>query len=226
MKYKNLHRWDVTPKQAIGIQRALAKNITRPGRKLDKIEKIAGIDVSFRQAKSCAAVCVFTYPGLALLEQKTAIIKTTFPYVPGLLTFREGPAVLNCLKKIKNKPDVILFDGQGIAHPRKMGLAAHLGLWLKLPTIGCAKTPLYGEFKMPAFKKGSYSFIKGPDSLLGVVLRTKDNIKPIFVSQGYRITLEDAIKISLNSCTKYRLPEPLRAAHTLSKTTLKKYLSA
>ncbi len=220
MKYRILHRWSVTPKEAVTIQRALAKDIPRANKRMDKIKRIAGVDVSFSNKKCCAVACVFTYPEFILLEQKTAIIKISFPYIPTLLTFREGPAVLKCLKKIKNRPDVILFDGQGIAHPRRMGLAAHMGLWLNIPAIGCAKTHLYGEFSAPPLRKGSHSFIYEKELVIGAVLRTRDNVKPIFVSQGFKITLNDAIKIALASCPKYRIPEPLRAAHTLSKTTL------
>jgi deoxyribonuclease V len=226
MKYKPLHPWNVSPQQAIKIQRSLVKNICLVS-KLDKnVTKIAGVDVSFRNNQCCAAICILTYPELSLLEEKTVIMNTCFPYVPTLLTFREGPVVLKCFQKIKTVPDVILFDGQGITHPRKMGLATHLGIWLETPAIGCAKTPLYGSFTMPALTKGSYSLIKEKQLPIGAVVRTKNNTKPIFVSQGYGVTIEEAIKITLSSCTKYKIPEPLRAAHTLSKTTLKTFHSS
>jgi deoxyribonuclease V len=223
MKYKRLHSWKVTPKEAIQIQRNLARNISRAKKRLGRIEKIAGVDVSYREKKCCAAICVFTCRNFVLLEQKTVVMKTAFPYIPTLLTFREGPVVMRCFRKLKNRPDVVLFDGQGIAHPRRMGLATHIGLWLELPTIGCAKTPLYGAFHMPAGHKGAYSLIQDQGAPIGAVVRTRDNTKPIFVSQGFRITLEDAIRISLALCPKYRIPEPLRTAHTLSKTSLNKY---
>jgi len=224
MKYRKIHGWSITPKAAISLQKALAKKIILDQKRPLKITKIAGVDVSFIGSKCCAAIVVLSYPDFRLLEQKTSLLKTPFPYVPGLLTFREAPAVLRCFKALKTVPDVVLFDGQGIAHPRKMGLAAHMGLWLNLPAIGCAKTPLFGEFKKPGKQKGAYSFINWKDSKIGAVVRTRDNVKPIYVSQGYKITLKDAIKISLKSCPKYRIPEPLRQAHTLSKSTLKSSL--
>ena len=225
MRYKNLHlhSWKVTPKEAIQIQKTLAKNIGQKPKKLNA-QTIAGVDVSFQEEKCCAAICIFKLPSLEPIEQKTTITPITFPYIPTLLTFREGPAVLRCFGKIKNVPDVIIFDGQGIAHPRKMGLATHIGIWLDIPTIGCAKTPLYGKFSQPPQAKGSYSPITEVKTIIGAVIRTRDGIKPVFVSVGYKIRLEDAIAITLSTCTKYRLPEPIRAAHTLSKTTLKRKL--
>jgi len=221
MHYENLHSWKVTAGEAIRIQRVLAERIVCRAKRLTP-RTIAGIDVSFREKKCCAAICIFTFAGLELIEQKTAINSISFPYIPTLLTFREGPAVLRCFKKIEVTPDVILFDGQGLAHPRKMGLATHMGIWLNIPTIGCAKTPLYGQFKQPPRTKGSYSLITEKNLPIGAVLRTKDAINPVFVSVGYKILLEDAIAITLRTCTKYRLPEPIRAAHILSKRTLKK----
>lgn len=200
-----------------------SKNIPRLRKRLDKIEKIAGIDVSFNNGKSCAAVCVFPYPQLVLIGQKTIIMKFPFPYVPTLLTFREDPVIRACFEKIKNKPDVILFDGRGIGYPWKIGLATHIGLWLKLSAIGYTNKPLCGEFNMPP-PKGSYSFITKHNLPIVAALRTRDNTKPVFVSPGYNITLEDAIKITLNSCAKYRIFQPLRAAHTLSKNTIKESL--
>lgn len=218
-----MHSWTVNPKQAINIQLKLAKNIKQTPKKISCLEKIAGVDVSFSDRKCSAAICVSTWPGLDLIEKKTLIRKITFPYVPTLLTFREGPVVIACFKKLKNKPDVVLFDGQGIAHPRRMGLATHIGLWLELPTIGCAKSALFGKYNMPLLSKGSYFYIKDGPEIIGAVLRTKDRVKPLFVSPGHKIELAQAIEITLNSCTKYRIPQPLRAAHTLSKTTLTNY---
>ena len=221
MKYRRFHSWRVSPKKAIAIQRTLAKKLVRVTRHLNDIGKIAAADVSFRADKCCAAVCVYSYPDFVLIEQKTEVMRTVFPYIPTLLTFREGPVVLKCIRKIKTVPDVVLFDGQGIAHPRRMGLAAHIGLWLGMSTIGCAKTPLFGSFRVPALRKGSYSPIMDGNTVIGAAVRTRDNTNPVFVSQGYRITLKDAIRISVLSCTRYKIPEPLRGAHTLSKSTLK-----
>ncbi|MDD5634712.1 MAG: endonuclease V [Candidatus Omnitrophica bacterium] len=222
MKIKDLHRWRLTPKAAVDLQKKFAAKIQTNFKKLnaEKIKKVAGVDVSFRGKMSCAAICVYSYPDMAIIEEVILVMKTVFPYIPGLLSFREGPVVIKCFKKLKNAPDVILFDAQGIAHPRRLGLASHIGLWLDRPSVGCAKTPLFGTFEMPGPCKGSYSFIKDKDEIIGAVLRTKDNTKPNFVSQGYKIRLEDAITITLSLCTKFKIPEPLRRAHSLSKATL------
>jgi deoxyribonuclease V len=225
MHYKKLHAWEVSARQAIAIQNSLAAKTINKRLNVKKVTTIAGVDVSFRHNLCCGAVCVFSYPGLKLIEEKTAISAVNFPYIPTLLTFREGPAVLKCFTKINNTPDVVLFDGQGIAHPRKMGLATHLGIWLTLPAVGCAKTPLYGTFSMPAAKKGSYSLIRQNEKTIGAVLRTRDRIKPIFVSPGHMIGLTEAIQLVLGSSLKYRIPEPLRAAHTSSKATLKQFFA-
>ncbi|MBD3264066.1 MAG: endonuclease V [Candidatus Omnitrophica bacterium] len=223
MHYKTLHPWRVSPKEAVQIQKRLAGNI-RTDTKNIKPKAIAGIDVSFKENTSCAAICIFKIPGLKLIEEKTKIAPVTFPYISTLFTFREGPPVLGCLKKIKTVPDVIIFDGQGIAHPRRMGLATHMGLWLNIPTIGCAKTLLYGKFTHPSDTKGSYTLLKDKNATIGAVVRTKDKTKPLFISAGHLINLRNAIEITLQVCTKYRLPEPIRAAHTLSKATLLKEL--
>jgi len=226
MNFKNLHGWNVVPQEAIRIQKSLAKRINLCPLKPHALKRIAAVDVSFREGKSCAAVCVFRMPDFTLIEQKTLIIKTVYPYIPTLLTFREGPVVLECLKKINTRPDLILFDGQGIVHPRRMGLATHIGIWLELPTIGCAKTPLFGTFTIPPLQKGTFTFIKNRHEIIGAVLRTRNNIKPVFVSAGNRITLQESVRITLRLCRKYRLPEPLRAAHILSKTALKNHIAS
>lgn len=217
----SIHRWDVTPKEAIQIQHRLAERLSCAPDPLGAVNVIAGIDVSFRNNQSCAAICVFSYPDLNLIEQHTVIEPITFPYVPTLLTFREAPAVLHCWQKVAIRPDVVLFDGQGIAHPRKMGLAAHMGIWLDIPTVGCAKTPLFGEFELPGESKGSYSYISGREGeIIGAVVRTRTAVKPVYVSSGYTISLENAIGVTMSVCTRYKIPEPLRAAHMLCKQTL------
>lgn len=143
-------------------------------------------------------------------------MKTTFPYLPGLLTFREGPLILRIWEKIENKPDIIIFDGQGIAHPRRMELATHLGILLNKPSIGCAKTHLYGEYDNPPDIKGKYKYIKENNEVIGAVLRTKNGVKPVFVSPGNLINLDLSIEIILKCMKNYRLPEPLRLAHLSS----------
>lgn len=224
MKVNNLHPWKVSTKRAKEIQlnlrdRVILKNSLR------KIKAIAGCDVSFdkKENRACAAICIYSFPDIKLKQSLFSISKVTFPYVPGLLTFREAPPLIKVLKKIKEKIDIFLFDGQGQAHPLNMGLASHMGLILDLPTIGCAKSRLYGNFnKLPKNKKGvSISLYDKEGKVIGEVLRTKKDVKPIFVSSGHKISLETAKKIILKCCLRYRLPEPIRCAHSLSKKMLK-----
>ena len=183
------------------------------------IRLVAGTDASFSKQSDTThgAVCIFSFPDLELVEQRTATVRLQFPYVSGLLTFREGPVLLKCFEKIQNIPDVIIFDGQGIMHPRGMGIATHLGILLDAPTIGFAKSHLYGIFKEPAGARGSYEHVKDrDDKIIGACLRTRDNIKPVFVSIGNRIELPKALDIILRCAPKYRIPEPVRSAHWLA----------
>ena len=214
MNYTSLHPWKVSARQAVSIQQKL-RNRLIIGNRMPEIRKIAGVDVAFSDKQAFCAVCVFDYPDLNLIETKTAKSKINFPYVPGLLTFREGPVILEALRKIKHKPDLVLFDGQGICHPRRMGIAAHMGLFLNIPSIGCAKSHLYGAFKMPGKNKGAFSFIHEikTNEVLGIALRTRKNIKPIFVSCGYKSSLMQVKYLILSLCPKYRIPQPLRYAH-------------
>jgi deoxyribonuclease V len=228
MDYWSLHPWKVSIQEAILIQQNLRKRIILVD-KLPKIQKIAGVDVAFFDNQAICAICVFEsrpcaqgrgeYPELNLIEKTYAKDKISFPYVPGLLTFREGPVILKAFRKLKNKPDLVLFDGQGICHPRRMGVATHLGIVLDLPSIGCAKSHLCGVYKMPKEDKGSFSYIhnKKTKELLGVALRTRRNVKPLFVSCGYKISLKQAIHLVLKLCPKYRISQPLRFAHQLAE---------
>jgi deoxyribonuclease V len=180
-------------------------------------EFIAGVDASFTEKKVIGVVSVFKFPEMIPLEDAYAVTDISFPYVPGFLSFREGTAINKAIKKLKIKPDIILFDGQGIAHPRRMGIAAHIGVILDMPTIGCAKSRLVGEYKELGFKKGDWSSLRYKGRIVGAVLRTKDNVRPVFVSPGHRIDLKCSIEIVLGCTTKYRIPEPLRRADILSK---------
>lgn len=214
------HSWDVTPKEAVVIQNELSRFISTKRVCLDKIETVGGCDVSFSNTGiyGRAAICVFSYPQLELIEFALSAGKISFPYVPGLLSFREAPLLLKCYKKLRFKPDIVLFDGQGIAHPRRMGLATHMGILLNKSTIGCAKTPLYGRFKKPSSTKGRFTFIDDTRGRhIGACVRTRNNTRPLFVSCGHMIDLRGAIKVVLNCCTHYRIPEPLRYAHSFSK---------
>jgi deoxyribonuclease V len=178
---------------------------------------IASVDASFTDDEIIAVACLYKYPELVYLGHETAIRKTSFPYVPGYLTFREGPAIIEAINSLKIKPDIILFDGQGIAHPKGIGIASHIGVLLNITTIGCAKSRLIGEYKEPRFKKGDWSSLKYKGRSVGAVLRTKENVRPLFVSPGHRIDLKASIEILLVCTSKYRIPEPLRRADCISK---------
>jgi deoxyribonuclease V len=228
MIVRNLHPWNVSPEEAREIQQELKdKVILRSSFKsISDIHFIAGCDVGYDEKgrRAYGSVVLFTFPELKLVEKK-GIMKACeriFPYLPGLLAFREGPILIAALKKLEKTPDVILFDGQGIAHPVRFGLASHMGLLLDLPTIGCAKSVLYGNYEQPVNLKGAYSFLKDKKGeLIGVALRTKKDGKPIFVSQGYKIDLEQALEITLTCCLRGRIPEPLRLAHLETLQALK-----
>lgn len=218
MRYLNLHLWRVSIRRAIQIQQNLRKRIILSDN-LPKVQKIAGVDVAFFGDWAVCAVCVFKCPELNLTEISKAKRRISFPYVPGLLTFREGPVILEAFRGLKDTPDLVLFDGQGICHPRRMGIATHMGIILDIPTIGCAKSPLYGIYQIPAENKGNLSYIydKYTKEVLGVALRTRSQVKPIFVSCGYKISLRKAIGLVLEFCPKYRIPQPLRYAHQLAQ---------
>ncbi len=238
MQTKDLHSWNLSYSQARDCQKSLASKVQfAPLKKQPKL--IAGIDCAFgKDGKTIiAAVVVLKLPDFVPVETANALRRVTFPYIPGLLSFREAPACIAAVEKLKNEPDIFIIDGQGVAHPRRLGLAAHLGLFFDKPTIGCAKSRLTGFFEDPPPEKGTYSLLKGKKSVkqdtqhairdtqyetIGAVVRTRTNVKPLFVSVGNKCLLKDAIKITLGCTTKYRLPEPTRLAHQLvSKLRLK-----
>ena len=214
MKYLSLHSWEVSPEEGVQIQLKLRNKMSRP-RGFDKIEKIAGADVGYLKDMAIGGVVIMEFPGLEVVEKAFFFSPIKFPYLPGLLTFREGPPLLGAFKRIKSKIDLILFDGQGIAHPRRMGIATHLGLLLDKATIGCAKSKLIGQYSPPEAEKGSFELLRDEEKVLGAVVRTKDKVKPVFVSPGHRINLDTSIKIVLECAKVSRLPEPLRMAHLL-----------
>ncbi len=214
LQLKTQHPWQVTVEQACQLQEQLARQV-KTGPMPEKIETIAGIDAAYVGDRCHAAVAVMTYPMLKPLAQSTAEAKVSFPYRPGLLAFREGPAVLRALGQLKVLPDLLLFDGQGLAHPRGLGIASHLGVLMDHPTVGCAKTRLTGDYLMPGDQKGHWTVLTHHSRTIGAVVRTRSHVKPLFVSVGHRIDLEGAIQLVLDCCPKFRLPEPLRRAHNL-----------
>ncbi len=215
MKILSRHPWKVTPQQAIKIQKQLAGQIDLTCR-LQTPRRVAGADISMKRGDSAA------FAGVVLLDAETLEIvdeyflkgKIDFPYIPGLLSFREAPLLLKLFKKISPEPQLVFFDGHGVAHPRKLGLASHMGLFLKCPTIGCAKSRLTGTYREPGLKKGSRArLVDDHNTTIGTVLRTRENCNPVFVSVGHRIDLETAIHWTLKCTSRFRIPEPTRLAH-------------
>ncbi|TAJ93700.1 MAG: deoxyribonuclease V [Gammaproteobacteria bacterium] len=214
---RHRHPWDVSPKEAIAIQQRLCRFI-RTDQRCPEPATVAGIDVGFEDEGRVtrAAVAVLEFPSLQPLETAIANIETRFPYIPGLLSFREIPAVLAAMDKLQQTPDLLLCDGQGFAHPRRFGLACHLGLWLGLPAIGVAKTRLVGVHGKLPVRKGVWTPLLDGEEVLGAVLCTRTWVKPVYVSAGHRITLEQSIHYVLACTTRYRLPETTRLAHRLA----------
>jgi deoxyribonuclease V len=216
MQTKDLHSWNLSYSQAAELQKRLAGELQFI--MLKKTPKlIGGLDCALSKdgQKILAAAVVLNRPDFAPIETVHAVRKADFPYIPGLLSFREAPVCIAAVRKLKTEPDIFIIDGQGIAHPRRLGLAAHLGLFFDKPTIGCAKSRLTGNFEEPSLGKGAWSPLKDKQEVIGAVVRTRTNVKPLFVSVGNKCLLKDAIKITLDSTTKYRLPEPTRLAHQL-----------
>lgn len=205
------HPWDLSPREAMALQRDLASRIERRDR-LDPIKLVAGVDVSMRGDRARSAVVVMRLPELQVVEEVLAERPVTFPYVPGLLSFREAPVILDALARLENTPQVLMFDGQGIAHPRRLGIASHLGVVLDHPSIGCAKSRLTGTYTDPTPQRGSHTWLRDGQEVIGAVLRTRDRVKPLFVSIGHRVSLETAIDLVLRCGGGYRLPEPTRRA--------------
>jgi len=216
VRYRRLHRWDVTPKEALEIQNRLRAKLDL-GREPVVVETVAGIDVSYALGSDrlYSAIVVVHLPELATIDTATAAGRVTFPYVPGLLSFREAPVVIKAWERLSLRPDCLVCDGQGLAHPRRFGLACHLGLVLDTPSLGCAKSLLVGEYRMPAGARGSSEPLWHQGEQVGLVLRTRAGVAPVFVSQGYRISLDKAAELVMSCCLRYRLPEPVRRAHLL-----------
>lgn len=214
------HRWDLSPTEAVALQRELRERIAIADGP-DDIECVAGIDVGLKNNRARAAVVILSFPKLEKIEHVTAERPVEFPYVPGLLSFREAPVIIDALAKIHHVPDVLMFDGQGYAHPRRMGIATHVGILLDHPTIGCAKSRLTGSYQEPGKERGCYSLLYDADSsgsrtVIGAVVRTRTNVKPVYVSIGHKTRLDRVIDIVLACGRGRKLPEPLRMAHRLA----------
>jgi deoxyribonuclease V len=211
-----LHPWDVAYQEAVSIQNTIKKDlILHDGVKIGPAAVIAGADISYSRGSDLffAAVVLLSYPDMQPLAEVHAVGRVSFPYIPGLLSFREGPVLLKAFENLQQAPDLVLFDGQGIAHPRGVGLAAHLGLFLDIPAIGCAKSRLCGEYRDPGPCPGDHEDLLYQGQVIGSVMRTKARVRPVFVSPGHLISLERSREVTLKCCRGYRLPEPIRQAH-------------
>lgn len=214
---KIVHSWELSPREAISLQSRLrTKVVTRD--RLGRVRHVAGTDVGFENSGTVtrAAVAVLTFPGLELTDWAVIRQPTRFPYVPGLLSFREIPALLAALSRLKVRPDLVLCDGQGLAHPRRCGLASHLGLVTGWPTIGVAKSRLIGTYREPPQRRGAWTALRDGDEIIGAVLRSRPKVKPLFISVGHGVSLEKAVSWTMGCVTRYRLPETTRWAHRLA----------
>ena len=221
MRVHKLHEWEVNVARAREIQLSLAKKVVIENQDIS-LCLVAGIDISSPNAQGIArgAVVVLRYPELNIVEIEVAEDEIRFPYIPGLLSFREIPLILAACEKLHNTPDLMLVDGQGIAHPRRFGLASHLGLFLDLPTVGCAKSILCGRHQPVGEEAGSHAELLDNGEIIGAALRTRSRVRPIYVSVGHKINLTSALQWVMNCCRGYRLPEPTRLAHLAAGGTL------
>jgi deoxyribonuclease V len=206
----------MTPREAIELQKSLRERVSL--KPLERpVETVAGADISFNKFEPTiyAGIVVLRLPGLEVVEEVGIVSETGFPYVPGLLSFRESPSVLEVWSKLKTEPDAVMFDGQGIAHPRRFGIASHVGLIIERPTLGCAKSVLVGKYEEPPPERGSWTPLVDKGETIGAAVRTKDRVQPIYVSPGHLIDLAGAIELTLKCDGGYRQPEPTRRAHLL-----------
>jgi deoxyribonuclease V len=214
--YEQLHDWALTPREAVELQKSLRERVrVAPLRR--RVDTIAGADISFNKFSPVvyAGLVVLSLPSLEVVEEVGVMSETRFPYVPGLLSFRETPSVLEAWAKLKTEPDAVMFDGQGIAHPRRVGIASHVGLLIGRPTLGCAKSVLVGKFEEPDAERGSWTPLVDKGETVGAAVRTKTRVQPIYVSPGHLIDLAGAIELTLQCDGGYRQPEPTRRAHHL-----------
>ena len=214
MKVEKLHGFDLSPAEARRLQGELASGVVAgPPLDLERVRYVAGADVSTQEGMAYATVAVLGFPGLSVVEVRGFEAPLEFPYVPGLLSFREMPSVLGALEKVETDVDAVILDAQGLAHPRRMGLASHVGLFVDVPTVGCAKSVLVGTFQEPEVEKGSATDLVHRGEVVGRAVRTRERVSPVYVSVGNGIDLDSSVELVLASSTRYRLPEPTRQAH-------------
>src|SRR5918999_1011260 len=214
--FEQLHDWSLTPREAVELQKRLRERVRIEPLKR-KVETVAGADISFNKFDPTiyTGIVVLRLPTLEVVEEVGIVGETKFPYVPGLLSFRESPSVLEAWAKLKTEPDAVMFDGQGLAHPRRVGIACHVGLLIKRPTLGCAKSVLVGKYEEPGEERGAWSEMIDKGEVIGAALRTKTRVQPVFVSPGHLIDLDASIDLVLRTDGGYRQPEPTRRAHLL-----------
>ena len=223
MRIKELHPWPTDYAAAVAVQRRLCERIViKP---LPPVRLVAGADVSYDRGSDLmhAGVVVMRLPRFDIIETQTVSLATEFPYIPGLLSFREAPALLEAFRKLVCPPDAVIFDGQGIAHMRGIGLASHVGLWLGLPSIGCAKSLLVGEHGKVAAGRGRRASLRYQRSAIGSVLRTREGVRPVYVSPGHLADIQSSVRLVLQCAPKFRLPETTRAAHALVNEVRRSY---
>jgi deoxyribonuclease V len=214
MHIQHRHDWNISPQEAIALQKQLAAEIiSNKPLDLENVRLVAGVDVSVKDNVSQAAVVVLSYPDFQIVETQLAHRPTPFPYIPGLLSFREGPVLEEAFQNLQNEPDVFIFDGMGTAHPRRIGIASHMGLWLQKPTVGCGKTLLIGRYGELGQEKGSFSELVDKGQIIGAAVRTRTATNPVFISPGHLADLSTSIELIMRCTPKYRLPEPIRQAH-------------
>jgi len=218
--YQQFHNWNLSPSQAVALQREMAGRVLQQPLDISKNETVAGADISFNKFSHntfpetiYAGIVVLKFPSLEIMEKSGVVSRTKFPYIPGLLSFREIPALLEAWEKLQNTPDILICDGQGMAHSRRFGVACHAGILMERPTIGCAKSVLVGKFEEPEIVRGSWQKMIHREETVGAALRTKNKVAPVYVSPGHLIDLPTSIEVRLCCDSGYRIPEPTRQAH-------------
>ena len=221
MQYRSLHSWEVTPEEARELQNGLRTQVIAADQ-FGTIDTVAGVDIGLKKDIARASVVVLSFPELQVVDSEVAESPVRFPYIPGLLSFREIPPLLTAFSQLQTEPDLVIVDGQGIAHPRRFGLASHLGLILDKPTIGCAKSRLCGRYEEPGQEQGAYTDLTDKGEVIGAVVRTRTNVRVVYVSIGHRISLDSAHTLTLACCQGYRLPETTRYAHNAASGKIPK----